>query len=161
MSLSGEKDQTIKSVTFPFFVSEQTFYVRLSAKMSLKGFLMPSCQVLKISGNLDFDYLSKYEFKENVLRGRCQDANVIVKLVFDYQSRCIQLKLKHRRPIVLQFRGIVDTNLKQRFVHFVTMIIIGGIYHQTFACSFRKREKHFVFVKNVLTVWSFFPETLI
>ena len=31
------------------------------------------------------------EFKENVLRGRCQDANVSINLTFDYQSKCIIL----------------------------------------------------------------------
>ena len=33
--------------------------------------------------------------KENVLRGRCQDANVKVNLAFDYQSKCILSKFKH------------------------------------------------------------------
>ena len=42
-------------------------------------------------GNLAFDYVTKCEFKENVLRGRCQDANVSVNLAFDYQSKCIIL----------------------------------------------------------------------
>ena len=53
------------------------------------------CQVLIISANLTFDYLSKCEFEKNVSRGRCHDANVNVKLAFDYQSKCILLKLKH------------------------------------------------------------------
>ena len=34
------------------------------------------------------------------------------------------------------------------------MIIKNGICHQTFACGVRKREKHFVFVKVFLSVWS-------
>ena len=34
------------------------------------------------------------------------------------------------------------------------MIIENGICHQTFACGVRKREKHFVFVKAFLLVWS-------
>ena len=45
-----------------------------------------------ISANLAFDYLSKYKFRENVLRGRSQDANVSVKLAFDYQSKCMLSK---------------------------------------------------------------------
>ena len=44
---------------------------------------------MKISVNLAFDYLSKCEFNENVLRGRCQDANINFKMAFDYQSKCI------------------------------------------------------------------------
>ena len=48
-----------------------------------------------ISANLAFDYLRKCEFKENILRGRCQDANVSVNLAFDYQSKCMQLKFKY------------------------------------------------------------------
>ena len=50
---------------------------------------------MKISDNLAFDYLSKYKFKENVLRGRFQDANVSVKLASDYQNKCILSKFKH------------------------------------------------------------------
>ena len=34
-----------------------------------------------LSANLGFDYVTKCEFKENVLRVRCQDANVSFNLV--------------------------------------------------------------------------------
>ena len=40
---------------------------------------------------VSFDYVTKCEFKENVSRGRCQDANVRVNLAFDCQSKCILL----------------------------------------------------------------------
>ena len=40
------------------------------------------------------------------------------------------------------------------------MIIQNGICHQTFACGFPKKGKHFVFVKTFLSVWSFFLEIL-
>ena len=86
-----EKDQTVK--TFNTF---STFHVCFSAKLSLKGFLSPllileirccqvkqnvsrgKAQVVKIS---NFYYQRKYEFTENVLRGRCQDANFSVEPV--------------------------------------------------------------------------------
>ena len=92
----------------------ETFYVRFSAKMSLRSFLDVSssyfgdgvrevkqnvsrriCQVVKISANLASDYQSKCEFKENVLRGRYQNANESVNLAFDNQSRCIPMEFKH------------------------------------------------------------------
>ena len=55
---------------------------------------------MKISDNLALDYLSKCELKENVLRGRCQDANVSVNLAFDYQSMCILCTIKADRITV-------------------------------------------------------------
>ena len=73
---------------------------------------------MKIRTNLAFGYLSKCGFKENVLRGKCQDANVSINLVFDYQSKCMLLKFKHCRPILSEFRRLVDMNLKQHFVYF-------------------------------------------
>ena len=48
-----------------------------------------------IIANLAFDHVTKCEFKENVLRDRCQDANVSVNFAFDYQSKCILSKLIH------------------------------------------------------------------
>ena len=42
-----------------------------------------------LSANLAFDYLSKCEFKENVLSIRYQDANVSVNLAFAYQRKSI------------------------------------------------------------------------
>ena len=42
-----------------------------------------------LSADLAFDYLSKCEFKENVLRGRCHDAKVSVHLAFDYQKNFV------------------------------------------------------------------------
>ena len=41
VSVSEKKDQSVKNV-YQFFVPEQTFHVRLSAKLSLKGFLLMS-----------------------------------------------------------------------------------------------------------------------
>ena len=40
-----------------------------------------------ISADLAFDNVTKWEFKENVLRGRCQDTDVSVNLAFGYQSK--------------------------------------------------------------------------
>ena len=44
-------------------------------------------QVVILSASLALNYSSKCKFKENVLRGRCQDANVSVNVAFDYQSK--------------------------------------------------------------------------
>ena len=48
---------------------------------------------------------------------------------------------------MLQFRRLVDMNLKLHFVYFVTIIIKNGICHRTFARGFGKRERHFVCMK--------------
>ena len=90
----------------------------------------------------------------------CQNANVSVKLAFDYRSKCILLKFKHWRPIVLQFRRLVDMNLKQHFVYSVTMIIENENLPSNVCSRFSKKRKTFRFCENVLSVWSFFPETL-
>ena len=55
---------------------------------------MSSC---KESVNMAFDYQSKCEFNDNVLRGKCQDANVSANLAFDYQGKYMLLKFKHVR----------------------------------------------------------------
>ena len=66
-----------------------------------------------ISASLAFDYVTKCEFKENVLRGRCQDANVSAKLAFDYQSKCILSKLRAMKTDrVTIWKRLVDMNWK-------------------------------------------------
>ena len=66
-----------------------------------------------ISASLGFDYVTKYEFKDNVLRGRCQDANISVKLVFDYQSKWILSKLRAMKTDrVTIWKRLVDMNWK-------------------------------------------------
>ena len=57
---------TCNFYTYPLYCRT----VRIKAKRFM-------CQVVKISANLAFDYLSKCEIKENALRGRCQDSRVM------------------------------------------------------------------------------------
>ena len=82
------------------------FHVRFSAKLSLKGFLdvtfylrdtivlIKANRFITQVSSCEFDCLSKCGFKENVSSGMCQDADISVKR-FDYQNKCVLLKLKH------------------------------------------------------------------
>ena len=85
--------------------------------------------------------------KGNVLRGRCQDAD----MAFEYRSKCILLLNSSGRPIVLQFRRLVDMNLEQHYVYLVKIMIENGICHQTLGRGVQKREKHKVLFSETLT----------
>ena len=46
---------------------------------------------MNIRAKQAFNYHSKCHLKENVSRGRCQDAYIGVNLAFDHQSKCMLL----------------------------------------------------------------------